>query len=580
MKLYIDEHSYNLLRLIFTREELEDMKLDKEHFISKDTKTDKIFKIKENVIIIICGPIKDIIDKVIEISYMLDKTEFNLIFIPGETYELIKYITGPGLGNRFKVFSFNMDLFPIDNDLISCDKEGDFKSLYLDKDQTPIMEFVNSFMKLELCYGKIKHKYIKGERAKLFCDLLTQKENETNMKTTDEILGMIVFDRNIDFITPMSSNFTYEGLIDEHYNINKGSIIYEQPDKTGKRIERRLLSLNSNTNEFFSQLRAMNYLDANTYMFDIKKKLITDNVKETQKTTDMSKISKAIEAINEFVSKYRGPIELNRKFISDIINEKALDENMTYALYESKLLSANFDQSIKQYYDDNIAERKDLTKILTLMSLETLTQGGIKDYDTLKRDILNIYGYQNIFLIRDLENIGLLRGWKNEDTFKKLIETGYKQICAKLNLVNTDFDVQKITDCSYIYRGYCPIILRLLERAVEGKWEKLKDVISKLPGDTLYPANENEVIKPPGGKVHTIFVVFVGGVTYTEIEGIRYINIKLKQQYERNKNIGRIQFIIVTNEILNRKKIFNSLGKNFEQSYDMKKYRKDIEKEE
>ena len=77
MKLYIDEHSYNLLRLIFTREELEDMKLDKEHFISKDTKTDKIFKIKENVIIIICGPIKDIIDKVIEISYMLDKTEFN-----------------------------------------------------------------------------------------------------------------------------------------------------------------------------------------------------------------------------------------------------------------------------------------------------------------------------------------------------------------------------------------------------------------------------------------------------------------------------------------------------------------------
>ena len=582
MKLYIDQYCYSTLRLIFTKEELEEIKLDKESLISKETTPNKFFQIAENIIIFICHPVHDIVDKIIEISYMLTKTEFNCIFIPGETYEIIKYMTGPGLGNRFKIFSFNIDLFPIDNDLISLEHDDDFKLLYLNKDQTPIIDFVNSFMKLEICYGKIKHRYIKGERAKLFCDLLEQKESETNMKTTDEIFGMIVFDRNVDFITPMTSNFTFEGLIDEHFGINKGTIIYENTveDKKGKKIEKRMLSLNSNTNEFFSRIRSMNYLDANTYMYEIKKKFVLDNAKDNSKKMDMANISKAVEDLHKFVTHYKAPIELNTNFITKFINENALDENMTYKDKESKFLCGDYPSNMKTYYEDFIAERKDLLKILTLMSLETLTQGGIKEYDSIKRDILNIYGYQNIFLLRDLESIGLLRGWKNEDTFKKLIETGYKQISTKLSLVNPEFETKKINDCSYIYKGYCPLILRLIEKAIEGKWEKFKDAITKLPGDTIYPQDESEIAKPHGEKVSTIFVVFVGGVTYTEIEGIRFLNMKLKKMYDKNKDktMSRIQLIIVTNEILNKKKIFQNLGKKFEKTYNWKQYGIDIEK--
>ena len=38
------------------------------------------------------------------------------------------------------------------------------------------------------------------------------------------------------------------------------------------------------------------------------------------------------------------------------------------------------------------------------MILESLTQNGVKDYQRLKREIMNIYGYQKIFLFRDLEH--------------------------------------------------------------------------------------------------------------------------------------------------------------------------------
>ena len=100
----------------------------------------------------------------------------------------------------------------------------------------------------------------------------------------------------------------------------------------------------------------------------------------------------------------------------------------------------------------------------------------------------------------------------------------------------------------------------------------------------MFPDNESEIEHPPHSdqqKVHTIFVLFVGGVSYNEIAGIRFINRKLKAAYdkikEKDKNATRVQLIIVTNEILNKKRIFDSLGKEFKQSFSFKKLSKDIE---
>ena len=160
------------------------------------------------------------LDKAMEFYYILNQTEFYFIFIPFETYDIIDFFKIPGIGNRYHITSFNIDLFPLDNDLISAEKDGSFRQIYVDNDITSIAELAESFLKLELCFGKIKHKYIKGDRAKLFCDLVEKKEQETNLKTTDEILGMIVFDRNVDFLTPFSLDnfFLVIDFLDEFIN--------------------------------------------------------------------------------------------------------------------------------------------------------------------------------------------------------------------------------------------------------------------------------------------------------------------------------------------------------------------------
>ena len=536
--------------------------------------------------IIICQPSHEIVDKAVEFSLILNKTDFYFIFIPEENYEIINFLTGPGLRNRFTVNSFNLDLIPIDNDLVSMEREGSFRQIYLDNDITPIADFVDSFIKLELCFGKIKHKYIKGEKAKLFCDLLTKKQIETNIKTTDEILGMIVLDRKIDFLTPMTTNYTYEGLFDEHFGIKFGNIYAEKSlikvnFSQSEANQKGLYSLTSESNLFHSKIRCMNYLDANKFISELEGYYI-ERAKKKENTKDLKVMEEDIQSFNDFLTFYKNPIIINKRIISLFINENLKEENMAYRIKESIFLSGAFPNNLKLFYDDYIADKKDLYKLLNLFIIETLTQGGVKDYNTLKRDILNVYGYQYIFLFRDLEAIGLL---KEKEVLKNfLMEKSYQQIIKKLNLISaeTDYIKSKVKDCSYIYQGYCPIILRLIELAVGGKWNKFKDIISKLPGDTFYPEDETEISKPKSEeqKVQTIFVVFVGGVSYNEIEGIRFINRYLKLLHDKNKDksIGRIQLIIVTNEILNRKKIFNSLGMKFEQSYSFKKLKNDIDK--
>jgi molybdate-binding protein len=67
-----------------------------------------------------------------------------------------------------------------------------------------------------------------------------------------------------------------------------------------------------------------------------------------------------------------------------------------------------------------------------------------------------------------------------------------------------------------------------------------------------------------------IFVVFLGGITYAEIQGIRFLNLKHKEY----------KFIILTTEVISSKKFFAGLDPDFGSPFKMKDYYEEIRKEE
>jgi hypothetical protein len=270
------------------------------------------------------------------------------------------------------------------------------------------------------------------------------------------------------------------------------------------------------------------------------------------------------------LSEIKSPLAANKNILYHIINSISNEQYIHYIKNEQILLTGVLPPNLHLFYEDYISDKRDLYKLLKLMSIESLTLGGIKDYNSIKKDILNVYGYQNIFLFRDLEKLGWLR---DKSYSKNSINMNYIQLCEKLELVKMDYNNEKPEDSSYVMGGYCPIGLKLIEKGLEGKWNKIQDIIKKIPGEASFPNDESEIYNPTE-EINTIFLVFIGGVTYTEIEAVRFLNRKFKEKYDKSisKNPTRKQLIIITTCILSTNKIFSNLGKIFKDSYSFKEF--------
>ena len=540
-------------------------------------------QLKEEMVLYIIQPYKDVFQTILESYYLISsrfkEVETNIIFIPVDSYEIIEYMIANDLIYNFKIHSFNIDLLPIDNDLLSLEKENCFREIYIDKNLSGISQLANAFVKLETCFGKVKHRYIKGDNAKIFHELVKEKEKENDLKISDEILGMVILDRSADFITLLTTNYTYEGLIDDYFGINFGTIKIEESfikeiPKIMKNMAKKekiiTYSLTSFKNAFYSQIGLMHYLDANQYLIKTTEYYKNIALQDKENNKSIEDIERSANNLLIYIKEIKQPLFANKNIMYHILTNISDDKYKQYIKNEQILLAGELPPNLNLYYEDYMCDKRDLNHLLKLMVIENLTQGGIQNYNAIKRDILNVYGYQNIFLFKDLEHLG----WLREKAFiKNSINMNYGKICEKLELINIDYNEKKVEDCSFVMGGYCPISLKLIQKAAEGQWNKIQDIIKNIPGETNFPLDESEIAKPIM-EVNTIFLVFIGGVTYTEIEGVRFLNRKFKEANEKNtsKKPTRIQLIIVTTGILNSKKIFLNLGKEFNNAYSMKNF--------
>ena len=444
-RFFIDYYCYGILNHLLTLEDFKSKNIERDKITKINTKEkglDIIRQITEDVIIFIIRPDRELFNVVLEIHLMLRAlrpkglTE-HLIFIPRENYDIIEYMTTNNMIGDFNIENLNIDLIPIDIDLLSLEKEDSIKEIYIDKNLSCVSDLANAVVKLETCFGKIKYKYIKGDLAQTFCDTMEEKEKENNLKENeDEILGMIVLDRSVDFITLMTTNYTCEGLIDENIGINLGRIKVNEsmltenlnPTTTKNKINNVInnnqqkekivqYGLTTNINKFFCAFRCMHYLDALKYIKTYREyyqKLFTNKNSKLSAT----ELKNMTEELQYFMNNIKKDLIMNENLINFVIEPLIDKEHLKYIEKEQLLLAGDIPDNLHNYYDEILCEQKDLISLIKLMIIESLTQNGIQGYQKLKREILNIYGFQKIFLFRDLENLGWL---KEKQLLKNLI---------------------------------------------------------------------------------------------------------------------------------------------------------------
>jgi len=171
----------------------------------------------------------------------------------------------------------------------------------------------------------------------------------------------------------------------------------------------------------------------------------------------------------------------------------------------------------------------------------------------LKKNYLHAYGFQEVFLLRNLEKLKILK--------KQEGRNNYDSINESLKLIKEDVNISSPNDASYVFGGFCPITIRLIENLIKIGWNPLKEILKKLPGDFEIPANEKEIISPRN-KPNFILLVFVGGITFAEISAIRFLN----------KNSSLHKFFILTTHIINGRNFMNTSRVQFNQVLNFKEF--------
>jgi len=404
-----------------------------------------------------------------------------------------------------------------------------FRDIYLENNLNSISQLSRAIIKYETVFGKIKHKYSKGFYSKKLIEMLNREEEQNNNLNTDnETLACFIFDRNIDMITPMCTNWVYEGVLDEFIGIEFNSMV----------VDSKLLEKESKASTVKIDLSSKDkfYTNIKDYNLGKIRNIFPERMAELNKE-NKEKLTK--EKKNEKNS-------LNNHInILDYINKKQIKPIFKfYYNFEKTLLKGESNNKIFDFIDDEMSKKTDKYNLLRLLSLECAIHSGIKNkiLEQIKKDYLNVYGYQDLFLLRNLEKVGILKVLDGQNF--------YSDANKKLQLIYGNVDLNIPNDISYAYIGYAPIIIRLVEKGVSQGWCSIKDVLKKIPGDSNFPTDESDMINNTVDK-QFILLVFIGGITYGELAGIRLMNKK-----NRNK-----KFIVITTGIINSKKIFESLTK-------------------
>ena len=480
-----------------------------------------------------------IIQKHISIN---SKIDFHIIFIPKITIECSNFIEECKDKSFFHIYNLNIDIFALDYDIISLEDYSSFKNIYANDNFECLSYLKRVIYKFESAFGKIKYRYSKGPLSKKLNKILSEEKSSFDNNKENEILACFIFDRSVDMVTPLYTNYIYEALLDDYFGINFNTIKVP-PKVLEKDLNQDFVKLDLSRNDkFYTTIKDFNFSKIVKFLPE-RLKEIQEFIKEgKKKTNDVKKLYEDLVNVKR-VQEEDEPLKNNINLADYISKKQQIPINKLYIYFESNILLGELPDKLHDFIDDEISKKSDKYKILKILCLESIIHGGIryKFYEQFQKDFLNTYGYKNIFLWKNLEKMGVLKTQDNNFFFTTT--------STDLNLFYSDIDVINPNDSSYVYGGYCPIIIRLIEKAFSPGWGAIKESITKIPGETNFPLDESEVMNE-SNDIKYFLVVFIGGITYGELAAIRYLN----KAYKNKK------FVVLTTSMINSQNIFDSLS--------------------
>ncbi|KAI3863482.1 hypothetical protein MKX03_005947 [Papaver bracteatum] len=441
--------------------------------------------------------------------------DYSVYFVPRRTVACEKY---------------PLYMIPLDDDVLSFELDLAYRDYLVDGDTSALWHIAKSIHKLEYSFGVIPNVRAKGKASARISEILTRMQVEEPVSTSDvgipEINTLILLDREVDMVTPMCIQLTYEGLMDEILRVSNGSVeldasIMGNQLQEGKKTK---VPLNS-SDQLFKETRDLNFGVVLQKLHQKAKDLRLDYMELHTANQSLSEIKDRVKKLSSLT----GHIDLTQHlatFTSKPSFSGKLDMDRTIVEGE------NYDICF-EYIEEMIHKQEPIVNVLRLLVLFSITNSGLpkKQFDYIRRELLHSYGFEHIATLCNLEKAGLFK--------KQEVKGNWLTIKHALNLIVEDTDIANPNDIACFFPGYAPLSIRLVQHAVRSGWHPIEEILKLLPGphseikrggysstpssDTL-PGAPASIDKAADGRRSLVLVVFVGGITFAEISALRDLN--------------------------------------------------------
>eukprot|EP01094_Clydonella_sp_ATCC50884_P027895 TRINITY_DN8212_c0_g1_i1.p1 TRINITY_DN8212_c0_g1~~TRINITY_DN8212_c0_g1_i1.p1 ORF type:complete len:596 (+),score=194.45 TRINITY_DN8212_c0_g1_i1:119-1906(+) len=469
------------------------------------------------------------------------KKEYSVFFAPRRTMLCERALEELGVYGDVNIGEYHMDLIPFDDDVLSLEMDSCFAECFVDEDRTSLFYVARALMKLQSIFGIIPVIRGKGHCASAVKDMMLRMRREMALEdntVVPEIDSLFLIDRMTDLITPVLTQLTYEGLIDEVFGI-RNTFVSLDPEVVGSEGEKRVKwPLNSN-DKLYDEIRDLNFSVLGPFLNQRAKDINTYYEKRHEAQT-LGQIRDFMKNLGSYQAEHNS-LRIHTNIAEKVVLATRENDLQARLAAEQGLLAEG---SVPvEYIDEAIARQEPITEVLRLLVLCTLTKNGFKSkyFDYYRTEILQTYGYEHVATLEKLERVGLFRRQEGRNV--------YSALRRALDLIVEDVNEQTPNDIAYVYSGYAPLSIRLVERSGHPNGlRSLEGPLSALPGplfeekQQLSQGVEQMVRDSEAPKSRVTLIFFIGGVTYTELSALRY----LQQQEE-----GRREFIIATTNIIN-----------------------------
>lgn len=371
----------------------------------------------------------------------------------------------------------------------------------MENDPTCLYQIAQAITLLQDTYGPISRVWGKGPAAKQVWNLVNRLRRENDSSKDDKthvnsnIDQMILIDRTIDFISPLVTQLTYEGLIDEIYGINNATANFPA-EKFMSSEERVSESLAEDKKQIILNSSDRIYVDLRDKNFNAVGSYLSKEAKSISMSVQMEEnCEKSMQELKNYVKRLPHMLD-NKKALSkhtaiaECIKETTDSFDFLNSLQvEQEFLNCIDVDKVNPYIEDLIAQKKPLNKLLRLICLQCLTSSGFKPkvLDYYKREICQVYGLEALLILNNLEGIGLLKVQSSSRQYTVLRKT--------LKLTVADTSEINPTDISYVHSIYAPLSVRLTEQLLKnGGLKQMQDVLGLLPGIFCFLCNRGDIV--------------------------------------------------------------------------------------